>query len=55
MFDPLPESVIATLRTNETAALAAMLIIGGSFPGILAFAARVVEPPQRPAVGMTSG
>jgi hypothetical protein len=50
MFDPLPDPVIATLRSNETAALAAMLIIGGSFPDILAFAARVVEPPQKPSV-----
>jgi hypothetical protein len=49
MFDPLPESVISTLRSNETAALAAILIIGGSFPDILAFAARVVEPPQGPS------
>ena len=45
MFDPLPDSVIATLRSNETAALAAMLIIGGSFPDILAFATRVLAPP----------
>jgi hypothetical protein len=50
MFDPLPDSVIATLRSNETAALAAMLIIGGAFPDILAFAARVVEPQQKPSV-----
>jgi hypothetical protein len=50
MFDPLPHSVIATLRSDETAALAAILIIGGSFPDILAFAARVVEPPQKPSV-----
>jgi hypothetical protein len=49
MFDPLPDSVIATLRSNETTALAAILIIGGSFPDILAFAARVVEPPQKPS------
>ena len=45
MFDPLPDSVIATLRSNETTALAAMLIIGGSFPDILAFATRVLAPP----------
>ena len=46
MFDPLPDSVIATLRSNETTALAAMLIIGGSFPDILAFATRVLAPPK---------
>jgi hypothetical protein len=50
MFDPLPDSVIATLRSNETAALAAILIIGGSFPDILAFVTRVVETQQRPSV-----
>jgi hypothetical protein len=50
MFDPLPESVIAVLRSDETAALTAMLIVGGAFPDILAFASRVVEPHQRPAV-----
>jgi hypothetical protein len=50
MFDPLPESVIAVLRSDETAALTAMLIVGGAFPDILAFAARVVEPQQKPSV-----
>jgi hypothetical protein len=51
MFDPLPESVIAVLRSDETAALTATLIVGGAFPDILAFAARVVEPQQKPSVG----
>jgi hypothetical protein len=51
MFDPLPESVIATLRSNETTALATMLIVGAAFPHILAFAARVLDAPepQKPA------
>jgi hypothetical protein len=46
MFEaPLPDSVIATLRTaDETAALAASMIIAGAFPGVLAFAARVASP-----------
>jgi hypothetical protein len=46
MFDPLPDSVIAALRSDETAALAAMLIVGGAFPDILAFAARVLDAPE---------
>jgi hypothetical protein len=50
MFDPLPDSVIAALHSDETAALTAMLIVGGAFPDILAFAARVVEPPRKPSV-----
>jgi hypothetical protein len=50
MFDPLPDSVIAVLRSDETAALTAMLIVGGAFPEILAFAARIVEPQQKPSV-----
>jgi hypothetical protein len=50
MFDPLPDSVIATLRSDETAALAAILIIGGAFPDVLAFAAKIVEPHQKPSV-----
>jgi hypothetical protein len=46
MFDPLPDSVIAVLRSDETAALTAMLIVGGAFPDILAFAARVLDAPE---------
>ena len=51
MFDPLPDSVIAVLRSDETTALTAMLIVGGAFPDILAFAARVLDAPepQKPA------
>jgi hypothetical protein len=42
----LPDSVVSTLRTNETAALAAALIIAGSFPEIASFAARVADAPH---------
>jgi hypothetical protein len=42
----LPDSVVSTLRTNETAALAAVLIVAGSFPEIASFAARVAGDRQ---------
>jgi hypothetical protein len=47
--DPLPDSVVSTLRTSETAALSATMIIAGSFPDIVSFAARVAgAPPDGP-------
>jgi hypothetical protein len=46
----LPDSVVSTLRTNETAALAAVLIVAGSFPEIASFAARVAGAPHAPKV-----
>jgi hypothetical protein len=46
----LPDSVVSTLRTDETAALAAAMIIAGSFPDIVSFAARVAGAPHRPKV-----
>jgi hypothetical protein len=49
MFDPLPDSVIEVLRSDETAALTAMLIAGGAFPDILAFATRALAPPKAAA------
>jgi hypothetical protein len=49
MFDPLPESVISALRSNETAALAAAMVVGSAFPAVLAFVTRIVEPQQRPS------
>ena len=51
MFDPLPESVISALRSNETAALAAAMVVGSAFPAVLAFVTRIVEPQQKPSVG----
>jgi hypothetical protein len=49
MLDPLSAAVVTSLGTNETAALAVAMIIAGSFPEIPAFAARVIEGPQRPS------
>jgi hypothetical protein len=48
MLDPLSDAVVTSLRTNETAALAAAMVIAGSFPEVLAFAARVIGGPRRP-------
>jgi hypothetical protein len=48
--DPLPDSVVSTPRTSETAALAAAMIIAGSFPKIASFAARVAGAPHKPKV-----
>ena len=51
MSNPLPDSTVSILRTDETGALAAAMIIAGSFPDIASFAARVAggppEPPKR--------
>jgi hypothetical protein len=45
MSNPLPDSTISALQTCKTAALAAALIVAGSFPEILAFAAKVSVRP----------
>jgi hypothetical protein len=50
MSNPLPDSTVSILRTNETAALAAAMIIAGSFPGILDFAAGVAGAAHKVAV-----
>jgi hypothetical protein len=41
MPDPLPSDVVARLRSDSTAALAASLILAGSFPDIVSWALRV--------------
>jgi hypothetical protein len=46
----LPDSVVSSLCTNETAALAAAMIVAGSFPDVVSFAARVAGAPHRPKV-----
>ena len=46
--DPLPDSVVSMLRTNETAALAAAMIIAGSFPGIVSWALRAFSKSNEP-------
>jgi hypothetical protein len=40
MPDPLPSDIVARLRSDPTAALAASLILAGSFPDILSWALR---------------
>ena len=40
MPDPLPSDIVARLRSNSTAALAASLILAGSFPDIVSWALR---------------
>jgi hypothetical protein len=40
MPDPLPADVVARLRSDSTAALAASLILAGSFPDIVSWALR---------------
>ena len=40
MPDPLPSDIVASLRSDSTAALAASLILAGSFPDIVSWALR---------------
>jgi len=40
MPDPLPTDIVARLRSDSTAALAASLILAGSFPNIVSWALR---------------
>ena len=40
MPDPLPADIVARLRSDSTAALAASLILAGSFPDIVSWALR---------------
>ena len=57
MPDPLPSDIVARLRSDSTAALAASLILAGSFPDIVSWALRAFksksdEPEANvPAVG----
>jgi hypothetical protein len=41
MSDPLPSDVVARLKSDRTAALAAALILAGSFPDLVSWAVRV--------------
>ena len=43
MPDPLPSDVVARLRSDSTAALAASLILAGSFPDIVSWALRAFK------------
>ena len=40
MPDPLPSDIVARLRSDSTAALAASLVLAGSFPDIVSWALR---------------
>ena len=55
MPDPLPSDIVARLRSNSTAALAASLILAGSFPDIVSWALKAFsksdEPANVPAAG----
>jgi hypothetical protein len=56
MPDPLPSDVVTRLRSDSTAALAASLILAGSFPDIVSWALRAFsksgeQKPNLPADG----
>jgi Winged helix-turn-helix DNA-binding len=40
LFEPLPDGVVVRLRSDPTAALAAVLVVNAAFPNIVAWAAR---------------
>lgn len=46
--DPLPPDVVDRLRTDATAALAAIAVIGSSFPGLVAWATKALAGPRGP-------
>jgi hypothetical protein len=48
MHDPLPSDVVARLRSDSTAALAASLILAGSFPDIVSWALRAFSRTSEP-------
>jgi hypothetical protein len=48
MPDPLPSDVVARLRSDSTAALAASLILAGSFPDIVSWALRAFSKSGEP-------
>jgi hypothetical protein len=48
MPDPLPSDIVARLRSDYTAALAAPLILAGSFPDIVSWALRAFSKSSEP-------
>jgi hypothetical protein len=48
MPDPLPSDIVARLRSDSTAALAASLILAGSFPDIVSWALRAFSKSSEP-------
>ena len=55
MPDPLPSDVVARLRSDPTAALAAALILAGSFPDLVSWAVRVFDPRDPNGAGVSDG
>jgi hypothetical protein len=51
MPDPLPSDIVARLRSDSTAALAASLILAGSFPDIVSWALRAFSKSGEPKAG----
>jgi hypothetical protein len=51
MPDPLPSDIVARLRSDSTAALAASLILAGSFPDIVSWALRAFSKRSEPKAG----
>ena len=54
MPDPLPCDVVARLKSDPTAALAAALILAGAFPDLVLWAIRVFDP-RDPKLGGSNG
>ena len=48
MPDPLPSDIVARLRSDSTATLAASLILAGSFPDIVSWALRAFSKSNKP-------
>ena len=48
MPDPLPSDIVARLRSDSTAALAASLILAGSFPDVVSWALRAFSKSGEP-------
>jgi hypothetical protein len=54
MPDPLPADVVARLRSDSTAALAASLILAGSFPDIISWALRAFSKNGEPKASVAA-
>jgi hypothetical protein len=54
MPDPLPSDIVTRLRSDSTAALAASLILAGSFPDIVSWALRSFSKSSEPKVSNPS-
>jgi hypothetical protein len=52
MPDPLPSDIVIRLRSDSTAALAASLILAGSFPDIVSWALRAFSKSGEPKPSM---